>query len=270
MLGPTLKVLAFVGYALGIAMFIAAGDPEQSLDWLEALPILFVAGLIHFSGRQYAARARNTGPGSPLHDNRPDVLYLRSFGSDASTLHKKFMSGFSNEEEDLAEAVRPLGDLIAIGQPGEPLPLPGAARMYCASDDWKDTVLKRMREAPLVIIRAGGSAGLLWECEQAFATVAPNRLVILVFDLKGADYERFAGEIRRTLRLELPQVPRCSALNAVVDYKNNPSKVTPGFIMFSSGWRAEFVPLRLKIVKMKGYREFVTPFREALEKVVAV
>ena len=63
------------------------------------------------------------------------------------------MSGFSNEEEDLAEAVRPIGDLVAVGQPGEPLPLPGAARMYWTNDEWQDAVLKRMREAPLVIIR---------------------------------------------------------------------------------------------------------------------
>jgi hypothetical protein len=268
MSSTALKRLAIVLFLLGTGLIAWGGGPEENPIAFFALPFLIAAALVHFRGRQVAARERNSSSESPLRDHRPDVLYLRSFGTDASTMRRKLMAGLSTEEEDLAEAVRPLGDLIAIGRPGEPLPLPGASRMYCSDDEWKDEVAARMREAPLVIIRAGHGDALLWECEQAFAALSPNRLVILVLNLKAADYDRFAREVRDALRISLPSLPRFSLLNAAFDFRNNPSKVRPGFIVFSGGWRAGFVPLRLKIVKF-GYRDLATPFRRALERVFA-
>lgn len=263
--GRLLQAVGIAGYVLGSAMMIAAGDAEQNPEWMNAVPVFIVATLSHFGGRQLLAQARASGPDSPIHDDRPDVLYLRSFASDASTVRRQLMAGWSSAEEDLAEAVRSLGDMVAVGRPGEPLPMPGAARMYCG-DEWQDTVVKRMRDAPLVIIRAGSSGGLLWECEQAFATVAPERLVVLILDLKAVEYHAFATTMRRSLHIHLPSIPRFSALDAVVEPRRNPSKVIPGFFVFSAGWRAEFVPLKLKTVKF-GYRELVTPFRDALRRV---
>ncbi len=268
MSATALKRLAIGLFLLGTGLIAWGGGPEENPIAMTAVVFLIAAALVHFRGRQVAARVRNTGTASPLRDQRPDVLYLRSFGMDASTMRRKLMAGLSTEEEDLAEAVRPLGDLIAIGRPGEPLPLPGAARMYCSNDEWKDAVVARMREASLVIIRAGQGEGLLWECEQAFVALSANRLVMLVLNLKAADYDRFAREVRDALRIPLPSIPRFSLLNAAFDFRNNPSKVRPGFIVFSAGWRAEFVPLRLKIVKF-GYRDLATPFRRALERVFA-
>lgn len=263
--GKALQAGGVAGYMLGALMMFAAGDMEKNPEWLNALPVFMAAALSHFIGRQLVAQARTASADSPIHDDRPDVLYLRSFETDASTIRKQVMAGFSSAEEDLAEAVRPLGDMVAVGKPGESLPVPGAARMYCSDDSWQDTVLKRMREAPLVIIRAGRSGGLVWECEQAFATVAPSRLVILILDLKASDYDAFAAGLR-ALNIRLPLVPRFSALDSVRDWRNNPSKVTSGFIVFSDGWRADFVPLKLRIVKF-GYRELVRPYREALRQV---
>ena len=69
-------------------------------------------------------------------------------------------------------------DLIAIGRPGEPLPVPGADRMYATDAEWKDLVLQRMRAATLVVIRAGTGAGLLWEFGQAVSTLRPERVVV--------------------------------------------------------------------------------------------
>lgn len=51
-----------------------------------------------------------------------------------------------------------------------------------------------------------------------------------------------------------------------MDVRDHPFKVTPGFILFSEGWRAEFVPLRLRIFKI-GYRTLVKPLRQALQRV---
>ena len=66
----------------------------------------------------------------PIYDSRPHVLYLRSFQTDASTPFKVLASGFTTEEEQLADVLRPLGEMVAIGRPGESLPTPGAARTY--------------------------------------------------------------------------------------------------------------------------------------------
>src|SRR5262245_32747131 len=143
-------------------MFVAGGP----LWWLSAAVAITAQALITrtiFRIRRRAAQRRNLGPQSPLNDDRPDVLYLRCFHTDA------FRPGLdlrlATEEEDLEAAVSPLGDLIAIGRPGESLPTPGAARMYCTEDEWQNAVCQRMRVAPLVIIRAGQGDGLLWECE---------------------------------------------------------------------------------------------------------
>jgi hypothetical protein len=125
-----------------------------------------------------------------------------------------------------------------------------------------------MREAPLVIIRAGQGEGLLWECEQAFATLSPSRLVILVLNLKADEYNRFADDIRNALGITLPSIPRFSALSAAIDIRNSPSKVTSGFVVFSPGWRAEFIPLPLKVVRF-GYHDLAGPFRQALRPVFA-
>jgi hypothetical protein len=131
-------------------------------------PLVMMCGMVlHFRGRQQAAKSRTEGAGSPIRDSKADVLYLRSFRTDASTRIKILASGLATEEEQLADVLRPFGDLIAIGRPGEPLPIPGAARMYATDSEWKSVVLDRMRSAPLVVIRAGTGPGLLWEVGQA-------------------------------------------------------------------------------------------------------
>jgi hypothetical protein len=239
---------AVVFYGIGLACWLAA---------------LFV----NFRRRQVAAQVLNTGPASPLKDSRPDVLYLRSFRADASMAKRL---GLSTEEEDLAEAVRPFGDLIAIGRPGERLPLPGAARTYFTNDEWQTQVLERMSQAPLVILRAGESDGLLWECRQAFTTLPPKRVVILVLDLKAAEYERFTADVWKTVRITLPSISRFSLTKQMIDGRGvRLSNVTPGFIKFSAGWRADFVPLELTIVKKPFHTNLAHPFRQALQSVFA-
>jgi len=47
------------------------------------------------------------------------------------------VSGITTQEEQLAEVLRPFGDLVAIGRAGEQLPTPGAARIYASDAEWK-------------------------------------------------------------------------------------------------------------------------------------
>src|SRR5262249_52081031 len=153
--GTGLKRVGFVFIVLGIVLggldvVLNGADSDNSLILLLVTPLMIGGMLLHFRGRRQAAMAAAKGPGGLLCESRPHVLYLRSFQTDPATLSKKLFSGFTTEEEQLADVLRPFGNLVAIGRPGEPLPLPGAARMYATESEWKELVLDRMRSAPLV------------------------------------------------------------------------------------------------------------------------
>jgi hypothetical protein len=225
--------------------------------------------LVHYWGRRRAARALAASGESPLADTRPDVLYLRTFRSDTSRVDRILLSGLSTDEEDLAEALRPFGDLIAIGQPSESLPLPGAARLYASDEEWKGVITRHMSSAALVVIRAGAGPGLLWECGQAFSTLSPDRLVIFIFNTKVGEYRRFATQVKEFCRIDLPALRRCSYFTAFVDHRHYPTKIEPGFIVFSGKWEAKFLPLSFSFFRF-GYRDLVRPFRLALRPVFQV
>src|SRR5262249_45712514 len=121
--------------------------------------LFFLGNFLSWRGRQYTAKANAE---RILTDSKPDVLYLRAFRSDLSTAKGVFGSvyglreaGSATQEEQLADVLRPIGDLVAIGQPGEELPTPGATRIYPSDEEWKEIVKSQMRTARLVIIRAG-------------------------------------------------------------------------------------------------------------------
>jgi hypothetical protein len=175
-------------------------------------PLLILGGaFFYWRGRQYAARAKAE---AIITESKPDVLYLRSFRSDASTTRQVFssiltpqlISGFATEEEQLADVLRPFGDLVAIGQPGEDLPKPGAARIYASDEEWKEVVKHQIRAARLVVIRAGVGENLLWEFKQAIETVDPQKLLILVLTMKVKHYESFRTKASEVLSVSLPKL----------------------------------------------------------------
>ena len=94
-------------------------------------------GFLSWRERQYAAKAANE---KIFTGSKPDVLYLRAFQSDISNAEGAIGSGQATPEEQLADVLRPIGDLVAIGQPGEELPLLGAARIYLSNEEWKGDV----------------------------------------------------------------------------------------------------------------------------------
>jgi hypothetical protein len=58
------------------------------------------------------------------------------------------------------------------------------------ADDWQDTVRGLLRGAHAVLISAAPGPGTVWEFIQALRTVAPPRLVLLVYG-NPADYDAF-------------------------------------------------------------------------------
>jgi hypothetical protein len=268
--GIGLKRVGIALIVVGTLICLAAGDPDEDpeamLGRFFGAAVMVGGILLHFRGRRQAAKSMAGSSSSPLWDSKPDLLYLRSFRMDASSSIKVLQSGLSTEEEQLADVLRPFGDLIAIGQPGEPLPLPGAARMYVTDSEWKGVVLDRMRVAPLVVIRAGTGPGLLWELGQAISTLPPEKLLILVLNITMKDYRNFADQARDHFRLTLPAIGSYGVLRTLVDYRENPSKALAGFITFSHDWSSELLPLPTTLVRL-GYNDFKKSLNLALRPV---
>jgi hypothetical protein len=120
-------------------------------------------------------------------DERPVILYLRSFDDDARDARYRsifaFCHGLTNEnawapEEDLAEAVGHAGPFVAIGRPGEQLPKLGASRLYVTDDSWRRVAAGLMKRSACVILRAGETPGLAWELEHVASTLDPARVLL--------------------------------------------------------------------------------------------
>jgi hypothetical protein len=149
-----LKVLAIALLVLAGIGTVVAGltDASDAVMYFVICPAALLAIGVHFRARQHAGKALAA---RVLHDDHADVVYLRPFAHDAG-LKRGILSGFATDEEQLADAVRPFGDLMAIGRPDERLPLPGAARTYVANDTWKEVVRARL---PLAESRPSFSTG---------------------------------------------------------------------------------------------------------------
>jgi hypothetical protein len=176
-------------------------------------------------------------------DTRAPVLYLRSFRADELTSHTvpgRTFAAYRTDEQQITRAFRTFGPVLAIGQPGEPLPMVGAARSYVSGDEWQQVVLEMIKKASLIVIAAGEGAGLMWEIEQVVAWVAPEKIVVFIpFGKERYDSFRSAAE---------PYFGR--ALPAWVPEKRRSSTAIRAAVYFDADWTAHFV--RLDSVKRRS------------------
>jgi hypothetical protein len=182
------------------------------------------------------------GPAARKFDARPPVLYLRSFGIDKSTSYplNGRMARYRTEEQQLARAFNAFGPLLALGRPGEQLPMLGAQRFYFSSTDWQQEVLGFIKESRLVLIAAGKSAALMWEIEQAVASVPPENIVIIV-PFGQDSYEEFRSLAMPLLGHMLPVW--------IHEYRKSSSMIRAA-VYFEPDWTAHFV--RLDTVRGRG------------------
>ena len=165
---------------------------------------LLIYKLTAWLSDKYRARQRNIVVNADTllsNDPRPHVLYLRTFRDDETTSR---LLGLSTEEQDIATVMLELGPFVAIGEPGEALPDPGAARIYVADEHWQATVTKLMATAQLVVARIGLTESFLWEMLTAVEIVGPKRLLLLVPEDKDV-YETFRRHAAGVLPCQLPE-----------------------------------------------------------------
>ncbi|MCX5208833.1 transferase [Kitasatospora sp. NBC_00240] len=208
---PLFLAAGSVGYTLFIGGFMAVSMVQRNgrelppATQILMLPLGLAALGAGFLILRYTRPRSTRGAARALQaDGRRPVLYLRSFADDhtAAQVDDGTALNIHSREEQLAAALGAFGPVIAVGRPGEPLPLLGAARFYLPLDDWKPTILRLMELSQLIVLRVGSGAGLRWEIEQAVAT-QPGRKLLLLTPGRVADaVEGLDGQLPKPLHLE--------------------------------------------------------------------
>jgi hypothetical protein len=259
-------------YLSGAVAAVAAIVGYLATRWSRRIDIL---------GRQHLSQIIDAP-----HQLQPEsfVLYLRSFQDDQArqSIEWKYMGDEANriqnlllssltEEEQLVAALKPIGPVVALGRPGEALPLVGARRIYEADEAWRDTVLELMKKARLVVLALGPGNGLVWELLQAVQVLSPDRLILIVLMERDA-YNRFRKNVAKEisaagLRSRIKQPP--SALLPAYPAAENFRHSEGWLIRFEGNWRADTVLLGLPSLPVLKYRrQFQKCISRALQPVL--
>jgi hypothetical protein len=184
-------LLMSLAVALGLGGFLTvvvlwyAADVHPG-NWLSGVTFLAYTVLLWLFTR--GRRMRVSGAERVLaEDVREPIVYLRPFGTDRAEIARRLSSwvrispreGFEKSyEQRLARTLRKIGPLVAVGDPTERLPLPGAARLYAADEEWQGRVDELAGRAGVVILHSGDGDGLAWEVRRVIALDAPERVIL--------------------------------------------------------------------------------------------
>jgi len=236
---------------------------EISMGLLMAVGVMTIRGLVNnrentfsnYSGLWFLlsfiigwivvwGRRRKLKPASKVlsEDQRPPVLYLRSFQDDTITsrpLRESTSPVPFTEEEYLVAVLNDFGPCIAIGQPGERLPDLGAARMYVADDQWQDKVRELLVSSKLVVLRAGKTRNFLWEVEQSIKNVNPLKIIILIPKMKNT-YSQFRKLANSLFPKPLPEtIGEPNLFSGVASLH--------GYLYFDEDWTSHFARFEFRI-----------------------
>ncbi|WP_432747621.1 hypothetical protein H7827_26575 [Streptomyces sp. JH002] len=260
------STLMLAGVGIGSAAGnVSQGDPARPGLWIALLSAVVCGALgVPLFHRGRRARVHGDRLGSATIDSfetlarQRYVLYLRPFDLDAQTAElpteppsrwwaSDFHLSRKTHEEQMMRWFAGLGPSIAVGRPGEPLPLTGARRGYLGDGEWKEVVGALIARAHVVLLAVGPKPGTVWEFTEALRTTEPGRLVLLVCH-RPEPYERFrhmvAGEYERRARTEpgpWPAPPRLPDYPAL----RHPGRRSwdyglKGVITFDPDWKATF------------------------------
>lgn len=253
-MGSLLWVAAWLCCLIGL--FLTLGGLSVMMEPLDlawwqtfiTLWTMILGGFVFTQGRKTFLRARrHRSRLIPSHQHLKAgsyVLYLRSFEADErqTALNEMPLPGISggamtgylvsgrSAEEHLADILRPVGPLVAVGAPGERLPHVGAVRMYLPREAWQEPVRELMRRSRLTVLTLGTSEGTMWELAEALRLLPPQRLILFIPALTKAEYQHIQANV--------PRLPECPAwLDA--RYRT----VIQGVIHFAADWTPTIAPV---------------------------
>lgn len=124
-------------------------------------------------------------------DGRPPIVFLRDFDQDDAKLparaHDPFVKipagvgGARTMDEILLENGSAYGPVIAIGDPRDPTPPLGAARVFVEGQgtEWQDVVRQLMGASKAVVMSPSDSAGVQWELDLVAGAGGRIRVIFL-------------------------------------------------------------------------------------------
>jgi hypothetical protein len=221
-LGPRL-VVAGMAFTLAVALFLvgvvllatsglvsvtdltreelgAEPDTLQAFLFLLAVGFLVVGSVLWVLARRLAAvRARSLLE----QDDRPPLLYLRSFGDDDLRLRVaiaqrggvfRWLSPrrFERFEEVLVRHLTAVGPVTAVNRPGTRLTPLGAARESLPDATWQETVDVRMDAASWIVVSAAPRSvppGLEWELRRIEDKALWRKTVLILPPVGRAELE---------------------------------------------------------------------------------
>lgn len=118
-----------------------------------------------------------------------------------------FNKGADTCEEVISSYFSKLGNVIAVGQPGQRLVTPGAKRIYLEDSEWQSKILEYLEQAWIVIIQPGAGAGVRWEIEKTFEIVPFERILLSLacFWKRPEMFENFLQTLPENLRQKIPR-----------------------------------------------------------------
>lgn len=135
-------------------------------------------------------------------DSRPPVLFLRQFDQDAAKLKArsidpwvKFPAGCGESrtlDELLLESASVYGPVIAIGDPRDPTPPLGAARVFVegAGNEWQHVVSSLLRVSNAVVMCPSTSAGVQWELNLIEEAMGRLKIIFIANPLLSSEETR--------------------------------------------------------------------------------
>jgi hypothetical protein len=188
-------VLWFFGFLVAVATQLLTRCLHipfpTAISKISANWIFSVASDAAWRSRRYGSPAARA---FMARDRRPPVLLLRSFADDNISAERetgKRMQWFRNAttfEELIADEFWAWGPVVALGRPGESLPHSGAVREYIEGELWQDEVLQLARDAILIVVVLGRSAGLDWELATLVNENLISKTILVVPPLGEAEY----------------------------------------------------------------------------------
>jgi hypothetical protein len=182
--GGLLYLLALILFAIGVALWEGRYDVTL-LTYLFALvvfgPLLYLLVIgFRIVGNRFLRASRRflrvSLEQAQATDPRRPVLFLRSFRDDAVILPPPPKPGLAYRlfnyaernttlDELLLEEGTSLGPVVALGNPTDPVPPYGAARVYfhLHNNDWQKMIADLMEQAVAIVICVDNSEGLWWE-----------------------------------------------------------------------------------------------------------
>ncbi|MFO0819716.1 MAG: hypothetical protein U1A77_17340 [Pirellulales bacterium] len=160
-------------------------------------------------------------------------------------------------EQELCLQLRHLGDVVAVGEPGEWLAPDGGARIYLDDDSWQAVVTDGIERARVVIVHLVPDGWTWWECCQVFQRSAPEKVLgIVAGDLLSDDsYGRLRQRMYDEFKIELAT-------------KRGPCDL----IRFAPNWSAHTLSLRyipwllFPLVSYRLRRATLRPFLDSLAR----